>query len=160
MRTSVTLAALALSLGTLTACGGGDDAYCKELKADQAYFENFSSSSPDFDKLDEALDQIHSLAENAPEEVADDWKVLDDAFATVEKALADAGVSSPTWPRCSRARSPRAWTPAKARRARSKLQELSGAKFENAAKAIEKHAKDTCDVIKLSDPRVSTAQRH
>ncbi len=42
MRTHTTLAALALALASLTACGSdADSAYCKELKTDKIYFESF-----------------------------------------------------------------------------------------------------------------------
>ncbi|MET0838901.1 MAG: hypothetical protein ABWY19_08990 [Marmoricola sp.] len=146
MRTPVLLAALALSLGTLTACGGGDDEYCEQLKADQAYFKNFSSSSPDFDKLDEALDRFHTLADTAPDEVADDWKVIDDAFAKVEKALKDAGVKFSDLPKMQQGQIPEGVDAGKLAALGPKLQQLSAAKFAKAGKAIEKHAKESCDI--------------
>jgi hypothetical protein len=145
MRTSLTLAALALSLGSLTACGG-DDEYCKELKADQAYFKSFSSSNPDFDKLDDALDRFHSLADSAPDEVADDWKVVDEAFTKVEKAMKDAGVKFSDLPKMQQGQIPEGVDAGKLAELGPKLQELSAAKFEKAGDAIQKHAKDACDI--------------
>src|SRR4051812_40529150 len=91
-RLAAVLAALTLSVTTLTGCGGSTDAYCKQLKADKAYFADLGKGD-DFSKFDEALKRFHELADEAPDEVADDWKVVDDAFKAVEKALKDAGVS-------------------------------------------------------------------
>lgn len=145
MRTSLTLAALALSLGSLTACGG-DDEYCKELKADKAYFESFSSSSPDFDKLDDALNRFHSLADNAPDEVADDWKVIDEAFTKVEKAMDDAGVKFSDLPKMQQGKVPEGVDASKLAQLGPKLQELTGDKFSKAGDAIQKHAKESCDI--------------
>jgi hypothetical protein len=146
MRISATFAALALGLGTLTACGGGDDAYCKELKADQAYFKSFSGSNPDFDKIDEAFDRFHQLAEEAPDAVADDWKVLDDAINTLQEALEDAGVKFSDLPKMQQGQVPDGVDPTKLAALAPKLQELSSEKVEKAGNAIEKHAKDSCDI--------------
>lgn len=147
MRTSIALAALALSLSTLSACGGSDsDAYCKELKADKAYFNTFSSSTPDFDKLDEAFAKFHSLADQAPDEVADDWKVIDGAVTTVENALKDAGIKFSDLPKMQQGQVPEGVDASKLAALAPKLQKLGDAKFEKAGKSIEKHAKDTCDV--------------
>jgi hypothetical protein len=147
MRTQITLAAFALALTTLTACGSdASSAYCKDLKSDKAYFDTFSSSSPDFSKLDEALKRFHSLAGEAPDDVADDWKVIDNAFGTVEKALEDAGVKLSDLPKMLQGQIPPGADPQKLAALGPKLQALSGAKFDKAGKAIEKHAKDTCNV--------------
>ena len=147
MRTSVVLAALALSVSSLSACGGsGSDAYCKELKADKAYFESFSSSTPDFDKIDAAFTKFHDLADKAPDEVADDWKVIDGAMTTVENALKDAGIKFADLPQLQQGKMPEGVDAAKLQELAPKLQSLSGAKFEKAGDAIEKHAKDECNV--------------
>ena len=92
-RTLSTLAVLALSAGLLTSCGGsGSDAYCSELKSDKTYFDSIGTGN-DPAKIDKAFEKFHSLAKKAPDAVADDWKVLDDAITTVQKALKDAGVT-------------------------------------------------------------------
>jgi hypothetical protein len=146
MRTLTTMASMALAAATLSGCGGGDDAYCKELKADKAYFESFSSGSPDFEKLDDAFAKFHDLADKAPDEVADDWKVLDSGITTLEKALDDAGVKMSDLPKMQQGQVPEGADPAKLAELAPKLQELGDAKFEKAGDAIEKHAKDSCDV--------------
>ncbi len=147
MRTHIAIAALALSLSSLTACGSdANSAYCKELKSDQKYFETFNSGSPDLSKLDEAFDRMHSLADKAPDDVADDWKVLDGALTTIDKALKDAGITFDDIAKMQDGQLPEGADPQKLAALAPKLQEMSGAKVEKAAKSIEKHAKDTCDV--------------
>ena len=146
-RTLSTLAVLTLSAGLLTACGGGSssDAYCKELKSDKTYFDSLGSGT-DPAKIDQAFAKFHSLATKAPDEVADDWKVLDDAITTVQKALKDAGVSFADLAKAQSGQLPKGVDPQKLAAILPKLQALSNAKFDKATKAIEKHAKDTCDV--------------
>jgi hypothetical protein len=147
MRLHVPLAALALALASLTACGSdADSAYCKELKSDKAYFESFSSNNPNFSKIDEAFDRMHSLADKAPDEVADDWKVLDEAFTSITKALKDAGISFADIGKMQQGQMPKGANPKKLAALAPKLQKLTNAKFDKASKAIEKHAKATCKV--------------
>ncbi len=141
-----TLSVLALSAGLLTACGGSSsDAYCSELKSDKAYFDSIGSGT-DASKIDEAFEKFHSLAKKAPDEVADDWKVLDDAITTVQKALKDAGVTFADLAKAEGGQLPKGVDPQKLAAIVPKLQALSNAKFKKASTAIEKHAKDTCDV--------------
>jgi hypothetical protein len=145
-RTLSTLAVLTLSAGLLTACGGGgSDAYCSELKSDKTYFNSIGSGN-DPAKIDKAFEKFHSLAKKAPDEVADDWKVLDDAITTIQKALKDAGVSFADLAKAQGGQLPKGVDPQKLAAIAPKLQSLSGAKFTKATKAIEKHAKDTCNV--------------
>jgi hypothetical protein len=141
-----TLAVLTLSAGLLSACGGDDsDAYCSELKADKSYFDSVGNGA-DAAKIDEAFDKFHSLAKKAPEDVADDWKVLDDAISSVQKALKDAGVTLEDLANAQQGKAPEGVDRQKLAAIVPKLQALSDAKFDKATKAIEKHAKETCDV--------------
>ncbi len=147
MRTLAALATITLSAGLLAGCGGSDsDAYCKELKSDKAYFENFNGSSPDVAKLDEAFDRMHSLADKAPDEVADDWKVLDNALTTIDKALKEAGITFKDLAKLQSGETPPGVNLQKLQALGTKLQALGGAKFDKAAKDIEKHAKSECGV--------------
>jgi hypothetical protein len=94
MRSKIVFAAVGLMLaGTaLTACGSSDSGssdssgdYCSELKSDKAFFGTLDGSDPDLSKLDEVFTRMHTLADEAPAEVAADWKTLDGAFTTIEK---------------------------------------------------------------------------
>ncbi|WP_027862237.1 hypothetical protein [Marmoricola sp. URHB0036] len=150
MRTSLVLAALALSLGSLTACGSdensADSSYCKDLKADKAYFDSFNGSSPDVSKLDEAFDRMHSLADEAPDAVKDDWKVLDGALTTITDAFKDAGIKLSDLDKLQQGQIPKGADPQKLAALAPKLQEMSSGKVETASKNISKHAKSTCKV--------------
>ena len=150
MRTSLVLAALALSLGSLTACGSdensADSSYCKELKADKAYFASLGSGSPDVSKLDDAFAKMHSLAGKAPAAVKDDWKTLDTALTSITNALKDAGISFADIAKMQQGQIPKGADPQKLAALAPKLQEMSSAKLETASKNIEKHAKSTCKV--------------
>jgi hypothetical protein len=147
MRPTIALAALTLALASLTACGSdANSAYCKELKSDKAYFANFSGSSPDVSKLDEAFNRMHSLADKAPDDVADDWKVLDKALTSITDALKDAGISFADIAKMQQGQMPKGADPQKIAALAPKLQAMSSAKVEKASKNIEKHAKDTCGV--------------
>ena len=146
MRPTIALAALTLALGTLTACGSSDSAssdYCKELKADKAYFANFGGSSPDVSKLDDAFKRMHSLADKAPDAVKDDWQVLDHALTSITDALKAAGISFADIAKMQQGQIPKGADPQKIAALAPKLQAMSSAKVEKASKDIEKHAKDT-----------------
>jgi hypothetical protein len=150
MRTSLCLAALALSLGSLTACGSNANSassnYCKDLKADKAYFKSLGSGSPDMSKLDDAFAKMHSLAKESPDAVSADWKVLDGALTNITKALKDAGISFADIAKMQQGQIPKGADPTKLAALAPKLQEISSAKVEKASKAIQKHAKSTCKV--------------
>jgi hypothetical protein len=147
MRVPVALAALTLTMASLTACGSSaDSAYCKELKSDETYFNSFNSSSPDISKLDTAFARLHSLADKAPDDVSKDWKVLDGAITAITSALKSAGVSFADIAKMQSGTVPKGVDPQKLEALAPKLQAMSGAKVEKAAKAIEKNAKDTCKV--------------
>jgi hypothetical protein len=153
MRTATALAALTLAVSTLTACGSGgdsgdsaDSSYCKELKADKAYFRSLGSGSPDVSKLDDAFAKMHSLAGKAPDAVSADWKVLDGALTSITKALKDAGISFADIAKMQQGQIPKGADPTKLAALAPKLQQISSAKVSKASKAIEKHAKSTCKV--------------
>ena len=147
MRTQIAVAALMLSLGSLTACGSdANSAYCKDLKADKAYFDTLDGSQPDVAKLDEAFSRMHTLADEAPDEVADDWKVLDGAITKITSALKDAGLSFADIAKMQQGQVPKNVDPQKLAALAPKLRAMSSAKVDKASKAIEKHAKTTCNV--------------
>ena len=146
MRTLTALAAVTLTASMLTGCGSGSSAYCKDLKSDKAYFQGLSGSSPDVAKLDEAFSRLHDLAAEAPDDIADDWKVLDNAITTITKAMKEAGVNFKDLAKMQSGQLPKGVDMAKLQALGPKLQALAGAKFDKATKNIEKHAKDECGV--------------
>ncbi len=147
MRTLIRLAALGLAAATLTACGGSESsAYCDQLRDSKALFENFDSSSPDPAQLDQAFDRFRELAEEAPEAVAGDWETLETAIATVEDALAEAGIEMSDLAGMQNGDIPEGVDMAKLAELGPKLESLGDEKFTEAGDNIEKHAKDECDV--------------
>jgi len=161
MRISVVIGSVALTLAAtgLTACGsdsssdssasGGD--YCSELKADQAFFNDLSGSSSDPAQLDQVFERMHTLADKAPDEVADDWKTLDGAFTTLESALSDAGIKPSDLAALQNGQVPKGVDPSKLQSIAPKLQSLSSSDVTDAAKRISDDAKKTCGVDLSAD---------
>jgi len=153
MRTTtlVTTAALAaLATAALGACStstsdaSGSSAYCKELKADKAYFQTFDSDNPDLTKLDEAFTRMHSLAASAPPAAAGDWKTVDTAFSTVQGALDEAGLNFGDLAAMQDGEIPDDVDLEALAALGPELEALSGEKLDAAAAAIDKHARKTC----------------
>lgn len=118
MRKMAALAAVVtMSLGGLTACSGGD--YCGALKT---YAEAAKKADgKDSKAFEQMLDETQKVADAAPDDVQDDWKVLMDYAKKAKDAEGD----------------------------QTKLAELvkgDGQKIGSATEAISKHAKDSCKV--------------
>jgi hypothetical protein len=149
---ATTVAVLALATASLAACGsddktassGGD--YCQELKTDKAFFQSLNGGDPDLSKLDTVFDKMHSLAAAAPSDVSADWKTLDTAITTIEKALADAGVKVDDLAALQKGEVPDGVDVSKLAALGPKLQALGGSEVNDAAANIEKNAKSACGV--------------
>jgi hypothetical protein len=155
-----------LSAGLLAGCGSSDDKagadkstgdkgssagdYCAQLKDAKADFDTLDSDSPDFSKFDDAIARFHELADAAPSEVADDWKTLDGALTTMEKALSDAGLKIEDLGAITAGNLPEGMTAEDLQAIGPKLQTafsgLETDEVEKAGDAIEKHAKSECGV--------------
>lgn len=155
MRTNAVFGSLALTVvaTVLAACGsdnsgssasGGD--YCQELKDDKAFFADLNGSNPDFSKFDEVFQRMHTLADDAPSDVADDWKTLDGAITTLETALQEAGIKPSDLGALQNGQVPAGADLKKLQALAPKLQELSSSDVSDAAQRISDHAKDTCGV--------------
>lgn len=154
MKLSLALAGTALLAGTLTACGGSSDGnnasggsgsdYCKDLKSASATFGSLSGG--DTAKLDSAFATFHKLAGEAPGAIKDDWKILDKAIETIQKALADAGLKFSDLSKIQAGQTPKGYDPSKLAALVPKLTALNNANFTKASNAIEAHAKNTCKV--------------
>jgi len=148
-RISTMLAAAVLGASLLTGCGGGGtDAYCDTLEDTQKDFDDFEAS--DFSNFDEFTDRVDELAEDAPDEVKDDWKVLSEAFNAFVEALDKAGLEPADLEGLASGELPEDVDMAALQEAMTEAQALSSEKFTKATESIEKHAKDECD-IDLSD---------
>ena len=148
------LAGLVLAAGVLTGCGGGDadtgatdtETYCTQLKADKEYFNAFGGGDVDPSQFGEALDRFHGLADAAPDDIAPQWDVLDGTLSEIERALAEAGIKAEDLEGLQEGEIPEGVDMGKLAGLAPKLQELNSPELQDAAKAIQTHAKDTCDV--------------
>ena len=154
MRTPALLAGLALAASVLTGCGGdgGDTAatdtetYCEQLKTDEKYFTAFSGPDADPSQLGEAIDRIHGLADKAPDAIAADWDRLDGTLSEIERALAEAGISTEDLAGLQSGEMPKGVNVAELAKLAPKLQSLNSPELQDAAKAIRTHAQDECGV--------------
>jgi hypothetical protein len=151
IKTLVGAAALTLAGTMLTACGGGGGSsasgdYCSELKDDASYFNGLNSNDASSIDFDQVFSRMHTLADDAPSDVADDWKTLDDAFTTIENALKEAGIKPSDLSKMTSGQMPEGVDPSKLAALAPKLQALSSSDFSAAAQRIADNAKDKCDV--------------
>ena len=143
---------LALAATVLVGCGSNDSSssssgdYCDELKADKAYFESLSGSNADLGNLDQVFEKVHSLADNAPDNISADWKTLDDAITTIETALSDAGIKASDLAAMQKGQIPPGADLSKLQELAPKLQSLNGSEVSDAAQNIADDAKKNCDV--------------
>jgi hypothetical protein len=118
MRKVAALAAVVtVSLGTLTACSGGD--YCGEL-------QNYAEASKNLDvkdsaALDKMLGEAKKVSKSAPDDLKDDWKIVIDYAEKAKDAKGDSAKLG-------------------------ELFKKDGEKIAPAMEAITKQAKDTCKV--------------
>jgi len=145
--------ALAFAASVLAACGSSDSSsssasgdYCSELKSDKAFLATFNGSNPDLSKLDEVFQRMHTLAADAPDEVASDWKTLDDALTTIENAFKEAGLKPSDLASLQNGQPPSGVDLSKLQDLSTKLQALDNSDVSAAANRIATNAKDKCGV--------------
>lgn len=144
-KTPLALVTAVLIGSTLAACGGGGDgAYCDDLTSAASAFEDIDGG--DVAKLDGAFDTFHDLAAEAPEDIKDDWKVVDDAISGVEKALAEADLKFSDLSQVQAGELPEGADATKLQGLSTSFSALSDEKFVEASKAIDKHATDVCEL--------------
>ncbi|MET0930825.1 MAG: hypothetical protein ABWX74_14995 [Aeromicrobium sp.] len=152
MKISLALAGAVLLGTSLAACGGSDEGgggggggdYCKDLKTAQSTFSDVSGN--DFDALDSAIETFHKLAAEAPSAVEAEWKTLDGAFVKIEDAFEEAGIKMSDLADIQAGNIPEGVDVSKLTSLSSTFSEISSEKVTKAQDAIEKHAKDECDV--------------
>jgi hypothetical protein len=146
----IALAAATLLLGTTAACGGSSDQassdagtqqYCAALRSAQKEFGAINSGDVTPANLDKILDRMHSLSEQAPPAVADDWQKLDGAISRLRSGLENLGLS---FKDLSDPRKLAQVDPQKLQQFGKQMQQLGGQQFDQAGKAIEQHAKQVC----------------
>lgn len=139
--------ASAILIAVLGGCGGGDGAdsnYCKDLEAAAPKFAALRTN--DTAQLEDVFKASHSLAAEAPDDVKDDWKVLDDGMTDIETALKDAGIKFSDFAELQQGKIPEGVNVEKLQGLPAKFQKLDSPAFDKASKAIGQHAKDVCKV--------------
>ena len=144
------IAAAALGLGLLTACGddgggsaGGGD-YCDDLKAAKKELDSIQGG--DFGSLEKTTDAMHDLADEAPDELKDDWETLVEGVDKIVKALKDAGLTDEDMANLQSGQIPDGVDMAALQDLMTEIQALDTEEFSKASEAINKHAKDECGV--------------
>lgn len=148
---SVATVSALLCTGLVAGCGGSsgsESAYCSEIKSSAASIKSFTAenSTPDFTKLSDFIDKAHELADKAPSEIEDDWKVMTEAMDSLTSALEDAGLKLEDLGSLMSGQVPDGVDSAKLAALPAKLQEIGSAKVTKAGDAISKQAKDVCGV--------------
>jgi hypothetical protein len=70
------------------------DDYCTLLEENQDVFSGLTTGSVEPDALEEAVATVHEIREAAPDEVADEWAVIDDPLQDFQQVLDDNAM---TW---------------------------------------------------------------
>jgi hypothetical protein len=142
------VAAAALGLCLLTACGddngakaGGGD-YCKDLKTAKKKVDALKGG--DLKGIDETVDTMHDLADEAPSEIKDDWKVLVDGVDKLVAAIKKAGLSDEDMATLQSGQIPDGVDMTALQTLMTEIQSLDTDEFQKAGDAINKHAKDKC----------------
>lgn len=119
----LTLCGAILACSAVAGCGSrSTNTYCADLAASDGDY--LALSAGDSAQLNKTLAHTHTLAKEAPDAVADDWKVVDSAVRSLRKNLSagdkdSAGLGDA-------------------------IAKLSSTEFVKATRSIAKHAQAVC----------------
>jgi predicted small secreted protein len=157
-RTASAAVAVLLSCGLLSGCGaisgafGGNDteSYCQDLQAAQEQGNELAGdgeSTPDPQALEDSVEATRGLADSAPDEVADDWAVVDENLDQREQVLDDAGLTYADLAEIGpEGELPEGVSEEDVQEVGRELQALNTAEFQEANENISAHARDECDL--------------
>jgi hypothetical protein len=145
-------AAAALGLCLLTACGddGGDKAggsggdYCSDLKDAKKQVDAVKGG--DFSDLEQTTDAMNELADEAPDEIKDDWEILVEGVQKLVDALKKAGLDDDDMATLQSGQIPDGVDMATLQSLMTEIKALDTEEFQTAGENINKHAKDECGV--------------
>ena len=144
------IAAAALGLGLLTACGddggssaGGGD-YCDNLKAAKKEIDSLQGG--DFGSLEKTTDRMHDLADEAPDDLKDDWEILVKGVDKLVAALKEAGLTDEDMANLQSGQIPDGVDMDALQDLMTEISSLDTEEFTKASENINKHAKDECGV--------------
>jgi hypothetical protein len=132
-------ALLAMTL-LVTGCADQKEKYCDAVEDHQQELgEILGDGSPD--ALLKALPIFRDLADEAPEDLRDEWKTVIDAVAGLQEALEDAGVDPATYDRDD---PPEGLSQADQEAIDAAAGQLTSAGTVTALSGVDQHAKDVC----------------
>jgi hypothetical protein len=145
------VAAAALGLCLLTACGddsgdkasGGGD-YCSDLKDAKKQVDAVKGG--DLKDIEKTVDKMHDLADEAPSEIKDDWKVLVEGIDKLVAAIKKAGLDDEDMATLQSGQIPDGVDMAALQSLMKEIEALDTDEFQKAGDNINKHAKDKCGV--------------
>ena len=133
-------AALLAAALLVTGCADQQEKYCDAVEDHQQELgEILGGGSPD--ALLKALPIFRDLAEDAPEDLRDEWKTVIDAVAGLQEALEDAGVDPATY---DRDHPPEGLSQADQDAIDAAARQLTSEETVTALSGVDQQAKDVC----------------
>jgi hypothetical protein len=137
-------AGMVMAAGTLTGCGGGTEEYCNSLEDATSQFDSLEGGSPE--DFGDAVATFRELGDDAPDEVSEDWEVLNKTFDDMEAALEDAGLSFDDLGTLTSGELPEGVDPADVESLSATFEEMNSDAVQQAGDDIEAHAQEECDI--------------
>jgi hypothetical protein len=119
-------------------------AYCSDLAGMKSHLDAINGG--DLSSLEQAATQLRTIADEAPSDVAPDWRTIADGFDQVLAAFDAAGLDASDLSGFESGQLPQDVDMQALQRAMNEIQDLGGDDFEAAGEAISQHARDACDV--------------
>jgi hypothetical protein len=134
-------AALLAAALLVTGCADQKEKYCDAVEDHQQELgEILGGGSPD--ALLKALPIFRDLADEAPEDLRDEWKTVIDAVAGLQEALEDAGVDPATY---DRDHPPEGLSQADQDAIDAAARQLTSEETVTALSGVDQQAKDVCE---------------
>lgn len=128
----------------LAGCGGTSiEDYCAEVREHREEIAEMVSSEAGAAALLEGLPLLRELAEDAPDDLSDEWQTLLNAVDNLDEALGAADVTAADF---ERGRPPEGMTATQRRAISDAASDLTSAEVTGAATGIEQQARDVCKV--------------
>jgi hypothetical protein len=132
----------AVLVASLAGCASDTERYCDTLAEKKQTLTDLAVSD-DADVLEQTLDVLRDLRDDAPSDIEDEWSTLVFAYETLGDAFLAAGTSPAEYDPAS---PPEGVTQEQAQRIEGAAAELRSARVMQAADGLEQHATDVCKV--------------
>jgi hypothetical protein len=140
-RTAASVALAVVVACTGSSCGASqEDRYCQALRADQELFAAMQDDTSGLALL-KHRDALHRLADQAPDDLTDEWQTLLGAVDAFAQTLTEVGVKPEDF---VDGQAPAGLDPTKRTRIANAASELSSQDVVEAANGIEQQARDVC----------------